>query len=420
MFRIKNLLIILVTFFTFFLLISSVSASNFYVSDNTTHKDITNWMKKDAKKGDNLIFNTSYYDLSDTLTISKSVNIKSFKSTVIKFNKLESMFNVKINNVNFTGINLIHNYEGISNVYGISTILASQSYQLINFKNVNITGNMENVTLSSKLKKEAKKEKYIDLFHYSGIYIDMWKGNVTNCNIFANGELSNALSPSHWIGNIKNSNITSKGKETICVTLAWTWKGNLINSNIFANGFDSAAIHSPFWRGKMEKSKIYSCGNASYPYNTISPNAAIVSYRSKGQVSNCIIKSNNSHGIVASYNMKVNNCIISHKKGFKKIYRNKADLKINSVKKHENNYYITIKNIGDYQSKDCYLLLKTSTLTKKIKIHSMAESFGGPETYKIKIPKKYANKYYTKTIILDYYKQNKEHNKKNNIYKFKF
>ena len=145
MFRIKNLLIILVTFFTFFLLISSVSASNFYVSDNTTHKDITNWMKKDAKKGDNLRFNTSSYSLSDTLVISKSVNVKSYKNTKIYFNSSKNLFNVTSNDVNFTGLFLYHvpaekiNYSGS---YIISAIATSDSIKRLNLNNMNIFANI--------------------------------------------------------------------------------------------------------------------------------------------------------------------------------------------------------------------------------------------------------------------------------------
>jgi len=38
-----------------FVFVSSASAADYYINNDTTHKDITNWMKNNAKSGDKLI-----------------------------------------------------------------------------------------------------------------------------------------------------------------------------------------------------------------------------------------------------------------------------------------------------------------------------------------------------------------------------
>ena len=131
--------------FCLFILVNCASASDYYVNKDTTHKNITDWMKKDAKKGDNLRFNTSSYSLSDTLVISKSVNVKSYKNTKIYFNSSKNLFNVTSNDVNFTGLFLYHvpaekiNYSGS---YIISAIATSDSIKRLNLKNMNIFANI--------------------------------------------------------------------------------------------------------------------------------------------------------------------------------------------------------------------------------------------------------------------------------------
>ena len=95
---------------------------------------------------------------------------------------------------------------------------------------------------------------------------------------------------------------------------------------------------------------------------------------------------------------------------------------IDSVKKSKKVYKISFSNVGDIKSKSCYLVITyKKKILKKVSVKSLNIVLERPQkTVKIAIPSKYANKKYTKTAIIDYYDKNKENNKKNNKYKFKF
>ena len=68
----------------------SVSAADLTINSDTSYEDIDYWMNDyTTVKGNNLIFNVSNYELSDTLLVSKSINIKSNKKTQINFNQIK-------------------------------------------------------------------------------------------------------------------------------------------------------------------------------------------------------------------------------------------------------------------------------------------------------------------------------------------
>ncbi len=85
--NIKKVSIFSIFILCLFMSILSVSATNYYVNNDTQQKDIEGWMKNKASTGDNLIFNTSTYELSDTLVVNKKINILSYKNTEINFRK---------------------------------------------------------------------------------------------------------------------------------------------------------------------------------------------------------------------------------------------------------------------------------------------------------------------------------------------
>ena len=65
--------------------------------------------------------------------------------------------------------------------------------------------------------------------------------------------------------------------------------------------------------------------------------------------------------------------------------------------------------------------MKIYSYIKKIQVKSLEGETDAPgKTVKISIPNKYANKKYTKTAIINYYNVNKEYNRRNNYYNFKF
>ncbi|WP_054835056.1 hypothetical protein [Methanobrevibacter arboriphilus] len=121
--KFAKLIIIMVAVFCLSMLMGSVSAADLTINSNTSYEDIDYWMNDyTTVKGNNLIFNVSNYELSDTLLISKSINIKSNKKTQINFNQNKNMFNITANEITFSGLVLNHNGKGGVYKYPVSTI----------------------------------------------------------------------------------------------------------------------------------------------------------------------------------------------------------------------------------------------------------------------------------------------------------
>jgi len=391
----KNVLVIFLVFL-FFTVISSVAAADYYVDNNTKHSDIVNWMKNDAKNGDNLIFTGSKYDLTDTITVNKSIDIKSENKTQINFNKKnKNMFKVAVSGVNFEGLSL--NYHGSDYK---SVIYASGAFKKINIKNTDIK-----VTSSD-----------VDT-----INIGKWLGNITNCKINIESQFSGALTSNVWTGNIVNSKIitgTGLGTQHVdAIIRLGKWKGNIINSEIYTNS--SCAI-SAEWKGKITGSKIH-CGidkkNTYTSYGLFLPG-------SKGTITKSTIKVFRGSALGIPDEVKVSNCTLSSGKKYPNINRFRSDLVIDSVKKSGKFYKVSFSNMAFViaDSKPCTLVIKCGNkILKKVNVKSLEGVMEGPQkTIKVAIPAKYANKKYTKTAIIDYYNVNKEYNRKNNQYKFKF
>lgn len=131
-----------------FLMVANVSAGELIVNKNSTHKDIDTWMKNSSTvKGNNLIFNTTKYELTDTINVYKSVNIKSNVKTQINFNKNKDMFNVTANGINFSGLTLKHNSAGTF-FERLSLITSPNSSITINFKNMAFNLNNDYMTVN--------------------------------------------------------------------------------------------------------------------------------------------------------------------------------------------------------------------------------------------------------------------------------
>ena len=382
----KKIILISFLIFSFFLVISNVAAANYYVDTNIKHSDIASWMKNDAKKGDNLIFTESKYDLTNTIVISKSINIKSENKTQINFKKIgKNMFNVTVSGVNFDRLSLNHWGE-----LHDATISASGSFKKINIKNTDITVKKGNV---------------------SPIQIENWQGNVTNCKIDAKID-GFGLWSNNWVCTLVNSKIiTGYG---INIDITEKWKGNMINSELSSPLLYS--ISANYWSGKITGSKIscYGHDGDESNYNGVSL------YNSKGTITNSTIKVKQGIALGVSDEVKVSKCSISSEKNHPKIYRYHPDLKINSVKKSGQLYKISFSNLGYIDSKPCTLVIKyRNKILKKVSVKSL-KRFLEKKTVKVAIPTKYANIKYTKTAIIDYNKKNKEYNEKNNQCNFKF
>jgi len=367
----KKVIIFLTLLSCFFILISSSSATDYYVNKDTTQKNIVDWMKNDANNGDNLIFNISSYTLNDTLNITKSITIKSDVNTKINFNKNKDMFELQTNGITFSGLNLNYNGQGTSNImYGaISTLDASKktTKQLL-VKDTLITVN----------------KKYT-----SGILLGTLEGSIIN------------------------SSINIKGANSFGIFLT-KWTGDLVNTTIRSSGKDSIGVYSATWNGKVNRSKIYNDGSNKDIFT-----AGFIAVNSKGSIINSEIKSKNSYAVMVSDNVKVSNSSLSSKKGLPKIYRYRPDLAIdNQIGISRNTYSFKIHNIGHISSKACTFTLKVGKLTKKATVNALSP--GKFTTVKITLPSKYVGKKYTKSMKVDVNNVNKENNKKNNVGKFKF
>ena len=364
----KKVIVFLTLISCFFILISTASATDYYVNQDTPQKNIVNWMKNNANNGDNLIFNTTNYTLNDTLTISKSITIKSDVNTKISFSKNNDMFNVQTNGITFSGLSLDYNGQGTSKImYGAISALNA----------------------STKTNKD---------FFVKDTIINVNKG-------YSSGILLGTI-----YGSIINSTINIKGANCFGIRLT-KWTGDIINSTIKSTGKDSICVYSGTWSGTVNESKIYNNGSNN--------SAGFIAINSKGSIINSEIKSKNSYAVMVSDNVKLTNSSLSSKKGLPTVYRYRPDLTIyNKINLSKNTYSIRIYNIGQISSKACTVVLKTSKISKKATVKALKPN--GYTTIKIKLPSKYVGKKYSKNIQVDFYKVNKENNKKNNVGKFKF
>jgi hypothetical protein len=339
------------------------------------------------------------YDLTNTIVVSKSINIKSENKTQINFKNEGDMFEVVVSGVNFDGLSLNHNDNGKESY--ASVIYASGAFKKINVKNTDIKTNGYSI---------------------SGVNIHKWYGNITNCTIDVGNKYSGAVNSEAWTGSIINSKIIAgKGIETqgpeVIICIRGKWNGNIVNSEISSNS--SCTIYCLGWSGKITGTKIYSNADKIqkwWLYGLYLPD-------SKGTITNCIIKSLNSkYALGVPDEIKINNCSLASDNKYINIYRLRPDLVIDNVKKSGTVYKISFSNVDDTKSKPSTLVIKYGNkILKKVPVKSLESVIEGPQkTVKVAIPTKYANNKYTKTATIDYYNKNKEYNKKNNQCKFKF
>jgi hypothetical protein len=353
----------------FFIIISSASSADFSVKDKTTHKDITNWMKT-AKKGENLIFTGSEYNLTDSIIIDKTINVKSTKNTKISFNKNKPMFYIIASGVTFSNLTLNHNGQG-NNQSKFAVVSASRdTVKKINFNRITINA----------------KNSYV-----SGIDVPLWNGSVSNSKINIKGFWGCGVSSEQWNGNIVNSHIVTSGKRSV-------------------------AISSIYWFGKVSGSKIYN--NALFDVGGV-PTGVIFVY-GKGTISKSQIIVPDGRALRLDKNIKVTSCSLKSKKGFASHYKFLPDLSINnkSIKRSGNTYSIKVTNNYYGFSNVCYLGIKVGNYVKTVKVKALA--FSQSTTVKVTLPSKYISKSYTKTVKVDYYNKVKEETKNNNIFKFTY
>ncbi|MCL2114999.1 MAG: hypothetical protein FWH29_02125 [Methanobrevibacter sp.] len=381
------------------MMISSVSSANYYVNEGTNQKNIVDWMKNEANSGDNLIFNSSSYNLNDRLNITKSIKIQSYKNTNINFiqeDDMWEMFYVTGKNVVFSGLTLNHNGNGKMKFPSdgeFGTTISGDYKSRVDIKNTVINtnlihgssigireGNIVNCTINSKSQ---------------GIIAFNWKGNIINSKINAKEGITNRIISLHtvdnWFGNMINSTIISE-LNGVEVTV---WKGNIINSTISVNGSKSDGISIKYGEGHIHRSKI---------------------------------SSKKGYAVKISDAVKITNSSLFARKGLSKSIRYLPDLKVNKAVISGRTCYIAISNIGNSTSKPTQIGLKIGKVLFKAHVksirpfipqeHSEEPWVKNKVTVKITLAKKYIN-YSWKTVKVDYYNKIKEINKKNNVFKFR-
>lgn len=387
-----SLFFILVCLLTVF---NSVNAADFTVNKDTSLQNINSWIKDNSTlKGDNLIFNTSSYNLGDTLIITKSINIKSDIKTQINYNGNREMFNIATEQVNFSGLILNHNGVGSSTKY-VNCIYSGSPYKLINIDSTIINLNND---------------------YAIAISISEWKGNLNNSIINGKGNYNFGIVSSRWDGSVFNSSISLNKKNSIGISIGITWKGNFENSKIHTKGVKSGGILSNYWIGNSINSFIINGASNSVGIYLEKWNGNIIktnihsnsanskgfhAFYSKGTIHGSNIQAKKGNAIIISKNVKVSRTYAVSKKGKPKIYIFGPRLEVSKVKKKKGDYQVQIFNAGELTSKPAKILVYTRSYKRYVKIPSL-----GPKQSsrtKVSILNKYSNLKYTKYVLI-YYK----------------
>jgi len=390
-----KILIITTFILSLLMLIGSVSAADLTVNSNTSHKDITDWMNSGTTvSGNNLIFNVSSYELSDTLLVSKSINIKSDKKTQINFKQNKNMFNISANQISFSGLVLNHNGKG---VYGapVSTILAPIPAKTITIRDTTI--NLRN-DYSIAISMGSGKCNFINsqiigngMYNYGVVALDL-NVNFQNSQIRFNKNFgSGILTYNKLTGDFTNTKISLQS-ESLGISSP-EWVGNFINSEITGNS-DSWGIYVDKWNGKLSSSKIVFSGVRSY---------GVHSKNGLGTISKSTIHAKNGVAVYASKNVKASASSVISRKNFPGLYYigpRVVPLRVSSTTR-TNTYTFRISNIGESKSKVSQLRISVGKFKKTAKVKEISK--GNIITVKVKLPSKYATTKTKKTANIIFY-----------------
>jgi len=377
------------------MLMGSVSAENLTVNSNTSHKNITDWMNDATTvKGDNLIFNVSSYELSDTLVLSKHITIKSDKKTQISFNKNKNMFNLTANEISFSGLVLNHNGKGAYGTY-VSTIFATVPEKTINIKDTSINlkkdysvavsiGNGKCNFINSQIIGNG-------IFNYGLVSYNLTVNFQKSSVIFNKNQGYGFFVLNKLTGDFTNTKIVLQSASMGIFSLKWT--GNFINSNITGKTA-SYGIYVDKWNGKISGSKMILSGATS---------AGLFSKNSKGTIFKSTIHAKKGIAASVSKDVIVSGSSIISKKGKPDVYYfgpRMTILKISSYTKSRT-YSFKIVNIGESKSKTSYLQISTGKFKKNVKVKGI--NANRIITVKTALPKTYSTSKYKKAVKMIFY-----------------
>ncbi|WP_297899848.1 hypothetical protein [Methanobrevibacter sp.] len=390
-------LMVITSIFCFLMLIllSSASVADFTVNSNTSHEDINNWLDDwDTVDGNNLIFNVSSYELSDTLLLTKSINIKSDKKTQINFNQNKHMFVVAANKISFSGLVINNNGQGVykSPVYTIfaplpaknvtikdTSINLNKNYSIgvsigegnLNFINSNVRGNgiYNYGVYANNLNTNFQKSSITFSKNYCfGVFIlNKLTGNFTNTKISMQS-ISSGITSSEWIGNFVSSEISGKSEDY--------------------------GIYAKKWDGKISGSKIILSGSSSYGFN---------STNSKGSIYKSTIHAKKGIAAAVSKYVKVSGSSMISKSGFPGVYYFGPRMIPLKVSRYTNSrlYTFKIANIGESKSKTSYLKISAGKFKKTVKVKGISP--GKLITVKVILPATYSSFKYKKVANMIFY-----------------
>ena len=411
MYKLNKLTFIIVSLFCLLLLISSVSAVDLTVNSDTSHKNITDWMDNNSTiKGDNLIFNTSSYDLSDTLVLTKSINIKSDIKTQINFNQNKNMFNLTASEISFSGLTLDYNGKGgfgepVSTIFAEgSKIITLQDTSINLNKEYNVAINMENGNcniINSHINGNALVN--YGVWSYNNLAINSQNSSITFNEDFGYGlYVLNKLT-----GDFTNTKIVLQSVSTGIFSPEWT--GNFINSEITGKSV-SVGMFIGKWSGKISDSTIILSGIGS---------VGLTLTKSKGTISKSTVHVKKGFAVYASGGLKVSKSSIKSKKGQPSVYYFGPRMHILKVSSYTKSKVYTFKiyNKGESKSKTSKLTITSGKFKKTVNVKGIKA--GKTTTVKVTLPAKYASKKTKKSAKVVFYNSagKKESSK---ILKFKF
>ncbi len=381
--------------FLILVLIGSASAADFTVNSNTSHEDINNWLDDwDTVDGNNLIFNVSRYELSDTLILTKSINIKSDKKTQINFNQNKYMFVVSTNQISFSGLIINNNGQGIYQ-NPVSTIFAAVPAKTISVKDTSINLNKDysaGITMGEgNLNFINSNIKGSGIYNYGiiskNLNVNFQKSSIALSKNYCSGLfILNKLA-----GNFTNTKISI---QSISIGIAtYEWIGNFVNSEI--NGKSEAyGISANKWNGKISGSKMIFTGSSSYGIN---------STNSKGSIYKSTIHAKKGIAAAVSKYVKVSGSSMISKSGFPGVYYFGPRMIPLKVSRYTNSrlYTFKIANIGESKSKTSYLTISAGKFKKTVKVKGISP--GKLITVKVILPATYSSFKYKKVANMIFY-----------------
>lgn len=383
MFKLGKLGTMMVFLFSLLILVGSVSAADLTVNSNTSHKNISDWIDASTTvSGNNLIFDVSTYGLSDTLVLSKSINVKSDKNTQINFNKNKEMIKISANEISFSGLILNHNGKG---VYGnpTSVILAPLPAKTLTIKDTSINLNGDYtvaVTIGGgKLDFINSHIKGNGIYNYAVVCDDLNVNFQKSSFTFNKDYGSGVYAYTRLIGDFIDTKITLQGISAGISSPTWT--GKFINSEITGKS-QSSGIYVNNWNGQISGSKIIITGAKSEGFH---------SKNAKGTISKSTIHVKNGYAVTVSSGVKVSVSSIISKKGEPGVYYigpRMHILKISSFTKSKV-YTFRIFNKGESKSKASQLIITSGKFKKTVKVKGIKA--GVITKVKVTLPPKYAS-----------------------------